>query len=348
MSAPLRIEQVAGHLDAFVRQHVGPDASVEGLCVMEGGHAGLTFGFELCHAATGARRGLVLKLAPPGVRRAGNTDVYRQAPLLRALHAAGVAVPDVPWAGQGEEDFGVPFVMMERLPGAPFFIWAPDASYDLSDAAVAPLWTQTIDALAALHRFDWRQHLRAWEAPLDLRDQIERWRPILAKAPEAGWIAQGEALCRRLLDTRPDGEPLGLVHGDMQPGNALFDQGRLTGFIDWELAGIGSRRLDAGWLMLMADAQSWPADWRPVCPLTPQQIAARYALRMGEPIGDLAWYQALAGWRLGAITCLNVHLHRSGRRPDAVWERFAAAVNPMFARAQRILDDLATPTGDST
>jgi hypothetical protein len=60
MSAPLRIEQVAGHLDAFVRQHVGPDASVEGLCVMEGGHAGLTFGFELCHAATGARRGLVL------------------------------------------------------------------------------------------------------------------------------------------------------------------------------------------------------------------------------------------------------------------------------------------------
>ena len=134
-----------------------------------------------------------------------------------------------------------------------------------------------------------------WEAPRGLADEIERWRPILAKGPEPGWIVQGEALCQRLLATRPDGEPLGLIHGDMQPGNALFDDGRLTGFIDWELAGIGSRRLDAGWLMLMADAESWPADWRPVCPLTPQQIAARYAQRMGEPVGDLAWYQALAG-----------------------------------------------------
>jgi aminoglycoside phosphotransferase (APT) family kinase protein len=344
----LRIDQVAGQLDAFVRKQRGPAATVEGLRVMEGGHAGLTFGFDLCDADTHARRGFVLKLAPPGVRRSGNTDVYRQAPLLRALHAAGVAVPDVPWAGEGTEDFGVPFVMMERLPGEPFFIWAPDASYDLSDAAVAPLWTQTIDALATLHRFDWRRLLANWEAPRSLRDEIERWRPILAKAPEPGWIAQGEALCQRLLATRPDGEPLGLIHGDMQPGNALFDQGRLTGFIDWELAGIGSRRLDAGWLMLAADAASWPADWRPVCPLTPQQIAVRYAERMGEPVGDLPWYQALAGWRLGAITCLNVHLHRNGRRPDAVWERFAAAVSPMFARAQRILDDdLAIPAGGS-
>jgi aminoglycoside phosphotransferase (APT) family kinase protein len=177
--------------------------------------------------------------------------------------------------------------------------------------------------------------------------QIERWRPILAKAPHPEWVAQGEALCEHLLATMPDGEPIGLVHGDMQPGNALFDQGRLTGFIDWELAGIGSRRLDAGWLMLMADAESWPADWRPVCPLTPREVALHYAQLMGEAVGDLAWYQALSGWRLGAISCLNVHLHRSGRRPDAVWEHFAAAVSPMFARAQRVLEEWVSDAAGS-
>jgi len=51
----------------------------------------------------------------------------------------------------------------------------------------------------------------------------------------------------------------------------------------------------------------------------------------------MAWWQALAGYRLGSIACLNVHLHRSGRRPDAVWERFALAIPTMFARAAALL-----------
>ena len=59
---------------------------------------------------------------------------------------------------------------------------------------------------------------------------------------------------------------------------------------------------------------------------------------MGATYAELAWYQALAGYRLGAISCLNVHLHRSGRRPDPIWERFALAVPALFARAASILE----------
>jgi hypothetical protein len=51
----------------------------------------------------------------------------------------------------------------------------------------------------------------------------------------------------------------------------------------------------------------------------------------------VAWYQALAGYRLGAISCLNVRLHRTGRRPDAMWEKFALAVPSMFGRAEELL-----------
>ena len=118
----------------------------------------------------------------------------------------------------------------------------------------------------------------------------------------------------------------------------LYDAGRLSGVIDWELASIGSRLLDVGWLMMLADARSWHAEWKPVCPLSPAEIAARYKAAMGEPREDLPWYQALAGYRLGAISCLNVHLHRSGRRPDAIWERFALAIPALFARAASILE----------
>jgi aminoglycoside phosphotransferase (APT) family kinase protein len=314
---------------------------------MEAGHAGLTFGFDLLGPERGRRRGLVLKLAPPGVRRSGNTDVYKQAPLLRALHAAGLPVPDVPYADAGEAWFGTPFIMMERLPGMPFFVWSPDPAFDRSPRAVTPLYEQTIDAMAALHRFDWRLHLRDWEAPRALRDEVVRWDAILAKSPRADWIERGRAVREQLLATGPDGAPIGLVHGDCQPGNALFDAGRLTGLIDWELASIGSRRIDAGWMMMLADRASWPDDWRPVCPLTPEEVAARYAKAIDEPCDDLAWYQAFAGYRLGAISCLNVHLHRSGRRPDDTWERFAFAIEPMFARASAILGRLPATHGAS-
>jgi aminoglycoside phosphotransferase (APT) family kinase protein len=341
---PLATSSVARSLARFIDATCGAGTTVEGLRVMEAGHAGLTFGFDLVGPEPDARRGLVLKLAPSGVRRSGNTDVYKQAPLLRALHTAGLPVPGVPYADPGESWFGVPFIMMERLAGLPFFVWQPDPAFDRSAAAVTPLYEQTIAAMAAVHRFDWRRHLPDWEQPRVLVDEVLRWDTILAKSPRADWIESGRAVRERLLATRPDGTPIGLVHGDCQPGNALFDGGRLTGLIDWELASIGSRRIDVGWMMMCADRSSWPDEWRPVCPLQPAQVATRYADAMGEACDDLPWYQAYAGYRLGAISCLNVHLHRSGRRPDATWERFALAIEPMFSRAAALLDRLPVTT----
>ena len=333
----MKLDEVAAHLDRFVPAHYGASAAVAGLQVMEAGHAGLTFGFRVVERGDAARvqAKLVLKLSPPGVRRAGNTDVFRQAPLLRALHAAGLPVPDVPWAGADEAWFGTPFVMMAFLPGVPFFVWQPDARFDRSPQAVAPLWEQCIDVLVRLHRFDWQRDLAAWERPTAPHDEVTRWDRIAAKAPEPAWLDAAQRVREALLDRLPPSPAPALVHGDYQPGNALYDGGRLVGIIDWELASIGSPLLDVGWMMMLADRLSWRPDWRPLCPLTPRAIALRYGV---EPAA-MAWWQALAGYRLGAISCLNVHLHRSGRRPDAVWERFALAIPTLFGRAAALLRD---------
>jgi len=341
----MKLDEVAAHLGRFVPARYGSSAAVEGLKVMEVGHAGLTFGFRVVERSSARELArLVLKLSPPGVRRAGNTDVFRQAPLLRALHAAGLPVPDVPWSGDDETWFGTPFVMMQWLAGAPFFVWQPAEQFDRSPQAVALLWQQCIDALVHLHRFDWQRHLPAWERPTVLHDEITRWDRILAKAPDPAWLAAGQRVRDALLERMPPSPSAGLVHGDYQPGNVLYESGRLTGIIDWELASIGSSLLDVGWLMMLADPHSWQPDWRPLCPLTPQAIALRY----GADPQAMAWWQALAGYRLGAIACLNVHLHRGGRRPDAVWERFALAIPVMFARAATLLrgaDALPKPEG---
>ena len=96
--------------------------------VMEDGHAGLTFGFELVDPGGAALGSYVLKTAPVGVTRRGNTDVFRQAPLMRALKQAGLPVPEVPWASPDEDLLGTPFLVMERMPGRVFLVWEPHAS----------------------------------------------------------------------------------------------------------------------------------------------------------------------------------------------------------------------------
>ena len=341
---PLRLDEVAAGLARVLPQLCGPGSVASGLQVMQAGHAGLTFGFD-CLTPGLAPRGLILKLAPPGVRRLGNTDVYRQAPLLRALHAAGLPVPAVPFASDGEQDFGVPFIMMERLAGEPFFVWEPDAAFNLSDESVEPLWRQTFDAMVALHRFDWQRHLAHWEAPRRVEDELLRWDRVLAKSPDPQWLALGQSVRQRLRDTLPENLPVGLVHGDCQPGNALFHEGRLTGVIDWELSSVGCPWLDVGWMMMLADPLSWAPEWTPYCPTPPEALAARYRQAMGTDAPALTWFQAFAGYRLGAISCLNVHLHRSGRRPDALWERFSASVPLLFGRAGQLLDPTPLITG---
>jgi aminoglycoside phosphotransferase (APT) family kinase protein len=86
---------LAIRLQKYIQNERGADNRVTNLAAMEDGHAGLTFGFNTIDLAGRPLESYVLKLAPAGVTRRGNTDVYRQAPLLRALKRAGLPVPAV-------------------------------------------------------------------------------------------------------------------------------------------------------------------------------------------------------------------------------------------------------------
>ena len=120
----------------------------------------------------------------------------------------------------------------------------------------------------------------------------------------------------------------------------LFHEGRLTGIIDWEISGIGAQLLDIGWLMMTADPANWHAEWKPVFPPSPATLRAIYEDGMGRRFDDIPWYQALAGYRLASIACLNVKLHRKGQRHDPIWEKMGLCVLPMYHRAQAILAGL--------
>lgn len=332
----MELDEVRRGLEAFIADEVGSSARLGALGESDG-HAGLTFLFEIEDGAQ--RRPYVIKLPPRGVRRSGNTDVYRQAPLLRALKASGLPVPDVPYACASENNawFGLPFIVMERLPGHTFFVWDPAPGVSRAETACRQYWEACVRTLARLHEFDWQRFLPEWETPMDLEREITRWERIYAQAPEPEWVTAAAATQRALLDSRPEALPFGLFHGDYQPGNCLYQDGLLVGVIDWELSGIGAQLLDLGWLLMVSDSSIWTPGWTPVNPLPLARVRALYSAERGREFDHVDWFHALANYRLASIACLNVKLHRTGKRHDPIWEHNGRSVLPMYERARALL-----------
>jgi len=335
----MELNELESCLARLVAAHYGHDARVHDLGGFAGSHGGLTFGFEV-HDRRRERclDRLVIRLAPVGVRRSGNTDVLRQVPLLETLAQHGFPVPPIRFHGADDEFLPTAYVVFARLPGRSFIVWEPDASFDLSPRAVAPLWRQASALMARVHAFDWQRHLADWQDPSPIEAEVARWDSVLAKAAEPDWIRLGEEVRALLLEQGPPPSPVGLMHGDCQPGNILYDEhGQVVALLDWELSAIGAQLYDLGWQIMIGDRASWHPDWCPVNPLTPGGMIAEYERCSGRSAAGVDWYRALAGYRMAVVSGLFTRLHREGQRHDPAWERMALAVPAMYHRARELL-----------
>jgi aminoglycoside phosphotransferase (APT) family kinase protein len=322
-------------LEQWAAAHYHEGVMVRDLRPMPG-HAGLSFGFDVSDSS-GTLDRLVVRMPPKGVRRSGNTDVLRQVPLLRALAAQGVPVAPVVWFDDDERWFEVPYFMARFLRGETYVVRDPAPVFD--DVACADMIRAAVEALALVHRVDHERVLPTWEEPKDLRTEIDFWVPILQKAAEPAWTGMGERTRELLLERLPVSPAVGIFHGDFQTGNVLYDGTQVVAVLDWEISGIGAQLLDLGWLLFMNDTESWadPDGLERVPPF--DEIVAWYAAAVGRAasLDDIAFYRALAAYRFGAISGLNVMLHRTGRRVDDEWERIARSVPTMFGRAIELL-----------
>jgi aminoglycoside phosphotransferase (APT) family kinase protein len=333
------LDELQGQLERWAAAVYDSSASIAGLRTMPG-HAGLSFGFDVVHHGE-VLDPLVLRMPPKGVRRSGNTDVLRQIPLLQALWSCGVPVPETRWWDEDEQWFGVPFTMVTRLPGDTLNVRAVAESRPPSAARaeVAGAFEQAVDALAKIHLVPWRKVLVGWEDAKRLVDEVRFWDRLLDKSAESEWVPMGRAVRDRLLATIPERATIGVFHGDYQTSNLLYDGGVLVAVLDWEISGIGAQLLDLGWLLMMNDPASW-FDGEGLAIVPPfEELVARYADATGRDVGlaEVAWYRALSGYRFGVISCFNVMLHRSGKRPDPEWDRIAPSVPFLFGRARHLL-----------
>ena len=254
------------------------------------GHSGFTYWVEL-----DGPRG-VLRLPPPGARIAGPADIPRQARIMAALHAQGLPVPAIVATSPDPVVDGRPFVLMEAVAGERVEQAIDAGSNPLELAASA------VDVLRRLQAVPIENTGIGGEDPMPLEGEISRWTWLMERAP-AELTGQAPPLAQLLVARQPRARPPVLVHGDYHFGNMLFDRGRVTAVVDWEIAQLGQPLLD-------------------LCCISLSHVSADPVREMyGADPDEYRWYRALTLYKYAAIFGYNLMLHRRGKRPDPSYEQ---------------------------
>jgi Ser/Thr protein kinase RdoA (MazF antagonist) len=222
---------------------------------------------------------------------------------LSLLHARGVPVPEVLWSGRLDEQWFV--VVQVRLAGEP--VRMVDASL--------------LDQLLALVELQAEPTLEpgGWD--------VSWWIGMVVFEGWEGWWEGAEAAApqttRRLRaflePARGQRLPVAdVVHGDLNLSNVLARDGVITGIVDWDHIGVGSRALDL--TSLLFDWQRLQlADESALAPDGGERLVRRIVRIAGEP--GLRCTVAY-----GAIARLALSLRRGERNQFDTWRRVTDAI----------------------
>lgn len=156
-----------------------------------------------------------------------NERVAREATLLAALAPTPVAAPEVLFADTDGSATGCPMLVLSLLPGASI------------DPPGDEAWATTLaSALALVH---------AQAPPFDAEGWLTFWVERDDLVPELAGHELSEPLWDAIVGVRGEivDDRRTLAHHDFHPGNTLWSDGRVTGIVDWPLAGRGYAAYDA-------------------------------------------------------------------------------------------------------
>lgn len=314
-----------------------PDATVNGVEPLTGGTSSLTFVAALSGTPAGYER-VVLKVAPPGLEPVRNRDVLRQARLMQVLAGVrGVRVPKVLFSDKGAPVAVQPFVAMELVPGdcvEPVLV--PRGT--LPAAQVRSRALHAARMLAHLHRVDPKRTPLAMEPVVTLGTEIDRWTRAFTTVPED--LRTGyEAVADRLHATMPAAMMPVFTHGDYRLGNTLCEGDSVTSIIDWELWAPGDPRTDLTWLTFFTDEARHPASLsdEPTGMPGKAELIDAYQEARGEPLRDLAWFEALTKYKESAATALLIKRGRKAGRLTDMHRRMLPALPVLLAEAMELL-----------
>ncbi|MCW5652114.1 phosphotransferase family protein [Hydrogenophaga sp.] len=285
-------------------------------------------------------RELILRLGPDY----GLFAPYSAMPewlAMRSLEGSEVPLPKAYWAGDDPSLFGAPFLFGERMAGAAVVPWVPAGTPPLDEGYRRSLGAQFIDALAALHRVDWRHKpIAAMGEGIDTTNAALRnvayWEQRIAQwamrpYPAADWAV------RWLKEHCPVAPRVSIVHGDYRTGNFLEENGRITAILDWELVHLGDPHEDLGWASLPMYMGGSKFISR-LC--EPEWFYERYSEKAGFEVSmdSVRYYRAFSLLKLAATHMAAARCFEEGRFNDMRMPAMGSQIGTCLRQLEKTIE----------
>jgi aminoglycoside phosphotransferase (APT) family kinase protein len=304
-SAPRTEDQIVAGLTRWYAAREGGPVAV----TVARPPAGLSSDTVLAEVSSDSgRTSIVVRFPPAGETNFPDYDLGKQYRVQQALSRTAVPVAPLIAYETDPSWLGAPFVVMSRVAGRTVTLrpsyaltpWLVEATREQQRAFVLDF----VRHIAAVNRTD--------PGVVDAADlggggptlagMLDYWERYLH------WAAPGSDGIRLYLDAlgqlrkeMPDEPAPGLLWGDPQFGNAVFDErGEVVALLDWEMAAAGPAEVDLGWFIGLHDEVKLAHDLELPGYPSREEIAAAFEQALGRPITNLAWYELLAHVRSGA------------------------------------------------
>lgn len=325
-------------LGAYLSAQAGSTVVVESLTKFPAGFSWITYGVRV--SGYPEARDIILRIGPPY----GLFAPYSAMPEFQSLSALKASAVPVPRAFAASDDLsvlGAPFFLCERVDGDTPLPWGGQQSAALDGARRETLARDFIDALAALHAFDWRgTPLAGWGAGVTAENaadlQIDFWWERFQR-----WALRPHPMAYRafawLRANQPKASHVAIVHGDYRLGNFLERGDRITAILDWELVHLGDPLEDLGWAFL----PQYRGGSGLVCGLASEAaFLERYEQRAGVRVDRAAvnFYIVFSLLKLALTHMAAARCFEDGRFNDMRMPAMATQIAPVFRQIAKALE----------
>ena len=286
----------------------GIGSEVGGITPLAGGTQNIVVGLRV------DGRRMVLRRPPAHPRPTSNNTMLREIAVLRTLAGSAVPHPEFICGCEDLDVLGVVFYLMAYVDGfnpgtevAQAYVDKPEFRHDVGLHYAA--------SLAKLGQVPWEgSPLANLKRPGSfLARQVPQFRGFVEAYRQQENYANDslpgvDRLADWLEDNRPPDSPPGIMHGDAHLNNVLLrrDRPEVAAFVDWEMCTVGDPLLDLGWMLVC-----WPSGADPLATgaalaahgglATRHELLEAYQSAGGRQTEHLAWYLALACFKLGTV-----------------------------------------------
>lgn len=317
------------HIAAALRSYLPEGDRITGISPLTTGFSNETYVID--------GPGLILRLPPATGAMLDGHDVVGQARVYAELgeRADAPPVPGIAALCEDTSVLGEPFFVMERVQGEsiddinmrPWFV-------DGDRALRNQVCREWVSAFARLARLAPLKFLGPEITP---EDDARRWREFARKADSAVLV---EMFDRLLAKPAPRSGPPAVVHGDTKLSNLMWQDGRVSAVLDWEMSLNGEPLADLGYMLYSFESKYHDATRAQKLPgmLTRDEVIALWSEVSGRSAEGHMWHEIAQIGKISAIIAEGANMFVTGRSTDPKLAYFQKNLNYYLGVMEWMLD----------